>query len=152
MPVLRWKRSLPSPSSTLPVIVEPDCRVTVSSASAASESAPKVTLPEIAAALLSVSVSAPLPVLTSPVMLDALSVRVSVLPLAISPAMPIDTSPSTEESALRLMLSEPEPVVIEPVKVVLEAVRVSPPSLLLLSLPSVRVLPVPPIVASVNVS
>ena len=43
-------------------------------------------------------------------------------------------------------------MVIEPVMAVFEAMSESPPSLLLLSLPSVRVLPVPPIVASVNVS
>ena len=113
---------------------------------------PRVTSPVIVEVVSTLTASAPLPVVTSPVMLDAFSVRVSVLPLAVSPAIPSDTLPSTEEAALRLMLSDPEPVVIEPEMAVFEAVRVSPPSLLLLSLPNLRVLPVPPIVASVNVS
>ena len=139
------------PITDLDVVLAP-VTVRLSPPSVVSPLAPRITSPLIVDAFSTLTESAPLPVLTSPVMLDALSVRVSVLPLAVSPAMPMDTSPSTEESALRLMLSEPEPVVIEPVKVVLEAMSESPPSLLLLSLPSVRVLPVPPIVASVNVS
>ena len=83
--------------------------------------------------------SAPLPVLTLPVMLDALSVSESVVPRVVSVAAPRVTSPVTVEAALKVTVSEPEPPLIVAVIAVPLAVSVSLPSLLLLSLPRLRV-------------
>ena len=126
----------------LPVITDLEVLLTpvtvkVSAPSLESVLEPRVTLPVIVEVLSTLTASAPLPVDTLPVTLDAFSVRESaLLAVRVSPSMPRVMAPSTDDAALRLTVSAPEPPVMDALIAVPEAFSLSLPSRLLLSRPS----------------
>ena len=124
------------PITDLDVVLAP-VTVRLSPPSVVSPLAPRITSPLIVDAFSTLTESAPLPVLTSPVIVEASSVRESeLLPVLVSPSTPSVMLPSTEEVALSVKVSAPEPPLIVAVIAVPLAERMSLPSRLLLSLPS----------------
>ena len=124
------------PITDLDVVLAP-VTVRLSPPSVVSPLAPRITSPVIVDAFSTLTESAPLPVPTLPVIVEALRVRESeLLPVLVSPSTPSVMLPSTEEVALSVKVSAPEPPLIVAVIAVPLAERMSLPSRLLLSLPS----------------
>ena len=124
------------PITDLDVVLAP-VTVRLSPPSVVSPLAPRITSPLIVDAFSTLTESAPLPVPTLPVIVEASSVRESeLLPVLVSPSTPSVMLPSTEEVALSVKVSAPEPPLIVAVIAVPLAERMSLPSRLLLSLPS----------------